>query len=548
MTNDIEKIAGAAQRGLWANSAPSRRGLLIGAGGLGAAAVLASCGGGSAPSSSASTSATGTPKRGGNFRLGVTGGGSKDMFDGQNVGTTPDGARLLSAFETLLTFDDDFRLASDGLAESVEADNPTQYTIRLRRGVEFQDGKSMTADDVIYSLRRVATDVSLRGNSAAASMDIAGIKKMDAHTVRLPLKEPDSTLKEKLAAYYFSIVPEGYKKFSGDPSTQIGTGPYRLKSFTPGRESVSERNPNYWREGQPYFDSVTISNFSDTTAQVNALIGGQIDAMTDVPAAQITAVKARGKNTLVSETGWWIGLSMAVDMAPFDDSRVREAFRLMVDRQAMLEQAVSGYGALGNDLYGRYDVGYFSDLPQRKQDLDKARSLLKAAGHESLSVDLYTTNATGGMVEMATVLAKQAKDAGVTVNVRNLPSDTYYGDDYTKRAFCMDYWAARPYLQQVQQGSLASSPYNVTHWPPTSGKGAAFQSLYEKALATTDDDQRIEIEHQMQQLEYDLGGWIIPFFPSNIDGYAANVQGLTPAKTTFGLADFGHGFRTIWFA
>ena len=91
------------------------------------------------------------------------------------------------------------------------------------------------------------------------------MKKLDQYTVRLPLKTPDSTVPQTLGSYTFTIVPTGYQAY---PHTQIGTGAYKLKSFTPGQQSVHERNPNYWRSGQPYFDTVTISDFSDSTAQV----------------------------------------------------------------------------------------------------------------------------------------------------------------------------------------------------------------------------------------------------------------------------------------
>ncbi len=530
--------------GLWLNSPISRRQLFVGAGGVAVAGTLAACSG---ESTSPSGSPTGPPKRGGNFRLGVTGGGAKDLFDGQNIVTKPDQARLVSAFETLLTFDEEYQLQTDGLAESVEADNPKQYTIRLRKGIEFQDGKTLTADDVIYSLQRIGTESNgLTGFAATVSMDIANMKKMDNLTVRLPLKTPDSTIPQTLASYTFGIVPAGYEKFSGDASTQIGTGPYKLKSFTPGQESVSERNPNYWRSGQPYFDTVTITDFADATAQVNALLGGQIDAMTDLPASQVQAVKARGMNALVSKTGGWVPLCMAIDMPPFDDPKVRQAMRYIVDRDAMIQQIVSGYGFKANDLYAPFDEGYASDLPQREQDLDQAKSLLKSAGMEGATIDLHTTAGASGMVELATIFAGQAKGAGLTINVKNDPN--YYGDAYLKLAFSVDFWGTRGYLNQVQQGSLPSSPYNETHWPPKSGEGSDFEDLYHQALAATDDSSRIEIEHQMQQYEYDLGGYIIPFFGNLIDGYAGNVQGLVPSKGTLNLDSFGHGFRTIWFA
>ncbi|HEX3931705.1 MAG TPA: ABC transporter substrate-binding protein [Nocardioides sp.] len=525
---------------------PSRRGLVMGAGGIVAAGSLAACGSGSAPAPpGGSTGAGGAPKKGGDFRLGVTGGGSKDMMDGQNIVTKPDQARLVSAFETLLEFDDNYQLQSTGLAESVEADNPKQYTIKLRSGITFQDGKPLTADDVIYSLQRIGTQANgLTGFAATATMDIKNVKKVDNLTVQLPLLTADSTVPQTLASYTFGIVPKGYSAYKGDPSTQIGTGAYKLKSFTPGQQSVSERYAGYWRDA--YFDSVTITDFSDSTAQINALKGGQIDAMTDLPANQVQAVKSSGVEALISQTGGWIPICMAIDIAPFNDPKVRQAMRLIIDRQQILDQIGSGYGQVANDLYAPFDEGYDKSLPQRTQDIGQAKSLLKSAGKEGLNVDLHTTNGASGMVELASVFASQAKAAGVTINVKNDPN--YYGDSYLKLAFSVDFWGTRGYLNQVQQGSLPNSPYNETHWPPSSGEGSNFQDLYKQALAETDASKRTEIEQEMQKAEYDVGGYIIPYFNSLIDGHSSKVAGLKPSKGTLNLAGFGHGFRTIWFA
>jgi peptide/nickel transport system substrate-binding protein len=522
----------------------SRRQILIGAAGLAAAGGLVACGSGSSPSpSTGSGSAAGNPKRGGNFRLGVTGGGSKDIMDGQNIITKPDQARLMTAFETLLLFDENYQLTTNGLAESVTQDNPKQFTIKLRQGIEFQDGKPFTADDVLYSFQRIGTKANgLTGYAATATMDIKNMKKVDKYTVQLPLKTPDSTVPQTLASYTFGMVPVGYKAY---PAPQIGTGAYKLKSFTPGQQSVHERNPNYWRSGEPYFDTVTITDFSSPTAQVNALLGGQIDAMTDLPPSQVKVVQARGMAALISKTGGWLPLCMAIDMPPFDDVKVRQAMRLLVDRKGMISQIASGYGFVGNDLYAPFDPGYDHSLPQREQDIDQAKSLLKAAGHANLAVDLHTTNGAAGMVETATVFANQAQAAGVKINVINDPN--YYGNQYLKLAFSIDFWGTRSYLNQVQQGSLPNSPYNETHWPPKSGTGSNFVSLYNQALATTDDSKRVEIEHEMQQIEYNIGGYIIPFFGDLIDGYSSKVKGLKPSKGTLNLDSFGHGFRSIYF-
>jgi peptide/nickel transport system substrate-binding protein len=526
---------------------PSRRTLMMGAGGVVMVGGLAACGGGSAPAPAGGTdtAAAGTPKKGGDFKLGVTGGSSKDMMDGQNIITKADQARLVSAFETLLEFDDDYQLQPTGLAQSVEADNPKQYTIKLRDGITFQNGKPLTADDVIYSLQRIGTQANgLTGFAATATMDIKNVKKIDKLTVQLPLLTADSTIPQTLASYTFGIVPKGYKKYSGDPSTQIGTGAYKLKSFTPGQQSVSERYDGYWRDS--YFDSVTIIDFSDPTAQINALKGGQIDAMTDLPANQVNAVKSSGVVPLISQTGGWIPICMAIDMAPFDDPKVRQAMRLIIDRKQILEQLGSGYGQVANDMYAPFDEGYAKDLPHREQDIDQAKSLLKSAGKEGLSVDLHTTNGASGMVELASVFASQAKAAGVNITVKNDPN--YYGDAYLKLAFSVDFWGTRGYLNQVQQGSLPNSPYNETHWPPKSGEGSNFGDLYKQALAETDSGKRIQIEQEMQKAEYDTGGYIIPYFNSLIDAHSSKIAGLSPSKGTLNLAGFGHGFRTIWFA
>jgi len=530
----------------------SRRQLLQGGAGAALLGGLAACGGGGdsasgTSSSSASGAAAGTPVRGGNFRVGVTGGGAKDVFDGQNIITKPDQARLVSSFETLLTYDPDYKIVTEGLAEEVTQDNPKQYTIRLRQGVEFHNGKTLTADDVLYSFRRMLDkDNGLTAFAALASVDPDKVVKMDANTVRLGLKTADATIPDALAAYTTGIVPEGYEGFKGDVATQIGTGAYKLQSFTPGQRSVSVRNDNYWRTGEPYFDQVTIIDFPDATAQVNALLGGQVDAITDLPAAQVAIAKANpGLAVLNSEVGGWLPLCMAVDMEPFNDPRVRKAMRLLVDRQAMVDQVLSGLGRVANDLYSPFDADFASELPQRTRDVEGAKALLREAGKENLVVDLFTTPGSAGMVETATVFAAQAKDAGVTVNVKNVPN--YYGDQYLKLAFSIDFWGTRNYLSQVAQGTVSTAPYNETHWPPKSGVGSDFEELYAQAVAATDPAERSRIKKEMQRAEYEEGGYIIPFFGNLVDAYSTKVKGLRTSRGTLNLNSYGQGYRNIWF-
>jgi peptide/nickel transport system substrate-binding protein len=523
----------------------SRKDLLVGAGGVLLAGGLAACGGSDASTTGAAPSGsggTGTLKRGGNFRLGVTGGGSGDIIDGQNIVTKPDQARLVAGFETLLVYNENYELTTDGLAEEVTQDSPTQWTIRIRDGITFHDGKPFTADDVVYSLQRILDpDAGLFGGAGlGVSLDSKTIKKMDTLTVRLPLTQPDSTIGEQLGQYYNGMVPTGYSRKDKD---QNGTGPFKLQSFTPGQQSVHVRNENYWRTGEPYFDQVTVTDFPDPAAQVNALLAGQIDAMTDVPFAQVSVIEANSSlAVLESPGGGWLPLCMAIDEPPFDDNLVRQAFRLMAGRDEIVQQVLSGHGRPANDLFSPFDACFSSDLPQRQQDFEQAKSLLQQAGQEGLTVDLHTTDGAAGMVDHAKVFAEQAKGAGVTVNVKIDPN--YYGDQYLKLPFSVDFWGTRNYLPQVANSMVPTAPYNETHWPPS---GSNYETLYKQALAEADPTKRCDIVHQMQQLEYDEGGYIISFFNNLVDGYSKKVQGFKPSKSTLNLTSFGFGYRTISF-
>jgi peptide/nickel transport system substrate-binding protein len=426
-----------------------------------------------------------------------------------------------------------------GLAQEVHQDKPAQWTIRLKSGIEFHNGKTLSADDVIYSLKRILDKANgIDGRAFLITIDPKRIKKLDKNTVRLFLTQPDSTILDALGLYTNTVVPAGY-----DPKrSHVGTGPFVFKSFSPGQRSVHDKNKNYWRSGQPFADQLVLIDFPDDTARVNALLGGQVDAIDSVPYGQ-TRVIEQNKNVklLNNKSGQWLPFTMRIDQAPFTDVRVRQAFRLIVDRDQMIKQAISGFGFAGNDLYAPFDLDYLK-APQRKQDLDKAKSLLKAAGQDGLKIDLNTTAASAGMVEAAQVFAQQARGAGVTVNVKKLDSGTFYGaDTYLKWVFAMDFWGTRNYLAQVADGSIPAAPFNECHW----GFDAKWQSLYKQAKAAVDTAKRREIIQAMQKIEYDSGGYIIWAFNNLVDAYSAKVTGFGQAKTTNPLN--GYQFRKVSF-
>ncbi|OLB79705.1 MAG: peptide ABC transporter substrate-binding protein [Actinobacteria bacterium 13_2_20CM_2_71_6] len=489
----------------------------------------------STPIATTATSA-GPARRGGRLRVGLVGGSGKDSVDAHAPVTHPDEARVMQLYDTLAAYDADFQIQLALAEEITPSADARTWTIRLRQGLEFHNGKAVTADDVAYSLRRITDPKDPKSGAAGlSSVDPNGITIVDPRTVKLVLKAPDAVLLDQLAQYYNGIVPVGY-----DPKQPVGAGPFTFGSFQPGQQSVFARHANYWRQGEPYVDEVVIIDFPDDTARVNALLGGQVDAIDQLPLGQISVVKAAaGLRVLESETGAWLPFTMRVDRPPFNDPRVRQAFRLIVDREQMVRQVLGGHGTVGNDLYGRFDHCYAADLPQRKQDIAKARDLLRQAGKENLTVELVTASVAAGLVEAAQVFANQAKAAGVTVNVRKVDSGEFYGDNYLKWDFAQDFWFSRGYLPQTAQGSAPDSPYNETHWADPK-----FLDLLKQARATVDEAKRCALLAQAQKIEYESGGYIVWGFPNQVDAYSIKVNGFVPDKGGIPLTSYG--FRRAW--
>ena len=195
---------------------------------------------------------------------------------------------------------------------------------------------------------------------------------------------------------------------------------------------------------------------------------------------------------------------------------------------------LSGQGRIANDLYAPLRPRYASDLPQREQDLEQAKSLLKQAGREGLSVELVTAPVFQGIVEAAQVFAEQAKGAGVTVKVRKVDSGTFYGDNYLKWPFAQDFWATRTYLTQVAQGGLPDSPFNETHWDgaevlepdPAGARGARRGQAHARSCT------------RRRQIQYEQGGYIIPYFSNIVDAHSAKVGGFVEAKSGFPFGNY----------
>jgi len=516
------------------NERLSRRSILkagvAGAAFLGAGGLGAGCGSSSSPTV---TTAASKPKRGGRLRAGLTGGSSTDTVDAQMQVNFLDQARLIQLYDSPTAFDLNAHVQLSLAEELVPNADASAWTMRVRPDVTFHNGKTLTADDIIFSFQRILNPKAPRaGAPQIATLDVKNLQKLDSRTVRLPFTSPFSAFYQVLADYLFFMVPVGY-----DPKHPIGTGPFKFKSFTPGVESVFVRNENYWG-GAPYIDELVITDYLDETSQVNGLLSSDLDAIDSLSAASISDLTSQGKVVVLSETGNFTPFTMRCDIPPFNDVRVRQAMKYLIDRQQMLDLVFGGHGSIGNDLFSVTDPNFDHNIPQREQDVQYAKSLLRQAGHSDLTLQLVTSAIAPGTELLATVFAQQAKAAGVTVNLQQLTPTAYY-TNYLKWTFAQDNWSPLYFMTVVSEGQLATSPYNESHF-----NNPEFNRLYSHALASPTQASQRDYVYQMQQIYWDQGGWIIPYFTPFIDAHSPGLHGVVPSKNV-PLSNFG--FKNFWF-
>lgn len=462
-------------------------------------------------------------KSGGTLSHGATGGGLTDTIDPHFPVTPPDISRVSNLYEPLLFWDDDYKI-QPALAMAVTPNkDATKWTIELRKDVVFHNGRKMTADDVMFTLARMTDkkNPSPAATDLASFLDLKNSRKRDPYTIELQLSEPYAVLDWLLAEYTAGIVPVDF-----DIKNPVGTGAFRADKFLPGTMSRFLRWDDYWGDNAAWVDDLFIYNFADDSAKVNALLAGQIQTLDYLPSYLVDSLSSQGCRAMVSDTGAWTPFTMRVDREPYKDVRVRQALRMICDRQQMIDQALNGYGFVGNDLYAPFDPDYAKDLPQREQDVEQAKSLLKQAGAQNLQVELITsTAAQAGAVESATLYVDQARKAGIDVRLTKMDPTLFYGERYLSYDFAQDFWNTRNYIPQVANCALPSSPYNETHFD-----NPKFNDLYNAAKRETDDAKRGQMLQDCQQIEYEEGGYIIWGFKQQVDGASNLVQGMKPSR------------------
>ena len=512
-----------------------RRGAVIGMSTSLMGVILAACGNANSPSSSSSSSAaaSGTPTKGGSLRL-----ATQAPTAAINPLTISDAGGLCMLAQTgeFLAFDDNQALAlKPMLATSwTPKKNGTIWTFKLRSGVKFHDGSPLTADDVVYTIQQLADpkNASNALSTFAGVLKPAGVVKVDSGTVEFHLEAANGNFPYLVSSdnYNAVIVPKG-TDFAKWQSTFIGTGPFKLKSYTQNVSADFVANPDYWG-GAPHLDSTTFNFYASQQPQILALQGGQVDGIVQfvVQGAQ-SLLNNSQFNIIKLKSANHRELSMRNDQAPFTDPRVRQAIALSLDRPGMVKALLDSYGDLGNDSpFAPKFPSTDTSVPQRALDIAKAKALLSAAGHPSGFSTTLTTEEYQEIPQLAQVIAEAATKIGVNIKLKVENQTNYYGkatygnSDWLDATMSLVDYGDRGVPNVFLEAPLSSGgPWNAAHF-----KNPSYDSLVKQYVASVDLQTQKQLAGKIETLLLAQTPLVIPYFINALTATASNVHGVVP--------------------
>lgn len=526
----------------------SRRSFVRGSVATGALAlpvVMAACGDdaadatGDGGATAEEAAADGAAVRGGRLRVAFADGGPDETLSPLLLPTFMGTARSQNLFDRLFQFDADVVPQPQLALEATANDDATVWTIRLREGVVWHDGDPFTAQDVVYTINWIADEAKgAEFFSTFSVIDLENTRAVDDLTVEIVFNQPYGETLNLLAGKAFFVIKDGTTEFSSE--SLVGTGPFRLVSFEPGGSTVVARNEDYFIEGKPYLDEIEFLNIPDSAARLNALRGGQVDAIAFVDFSQAQGIDDDPDLQLVRAVGsTCVPITMRVDEGQFADSRVREAMKLAVDRQAMVDQVLLGFGSVGNDLFGISFPSYNDELPQRQYDPEAARALLEEAGVTlPLQVTLPTSRVVAGMQESATLFREQAAAAGIEVTLEVIEDSSYFANDlYLNAELYQSTWGGS-FEGLVPDAFLDAGTFNETKW-----NRPEWEEQFLTAQGIADADERNAAYQELQQEIWEEGGYIIWGFQELLDAAGPSVRGIVP-NPQFNLGHFV--FADVW--
>ncbi len=445
-------------------------------------------------------------------------------------------------YNNLVRMDNETKIVPD-LAESWETPNPTTYVFKLRKGVKWHNGRELVADDVKYTLNRLV-DKDIGSAGRAEFTPIATVQTPDKYTVTITTSEPFAALLTSLAGKYGAIVPEEAVKQHGDlKKVAVGTGPFMLDEWVPQSHIRLKRNPNYFRPGLPHLDGIEWRIVPDEANIVAGLRGGTIHHSV-IEDRNLAALLRNDKGVTVhtlpvlSIDSLW----MHTKTEPLGATKVRQAISLAIDRPAIIQAAVAGYGVLSGPMPPAHKLyalppGELTQLYRR--DVERAKALLREAGYPNgFKLELLTITGYPALTAGAQVVVANLKDVGIDVKLQTVESGVW-----------IDRFVKGQYPATMNTGGGLIDPdiwFRYTHSAPQGRDWQALNDpeldvLLEKGRVTIDPNRRAEIYKDLQHRMLAKGSVIILYAPLMVDVTRNNIKGYVQHPT-----GWSYGLESVW--
>jgi peptide/nickel transport system substrate-binding protein len=459
------------------------------------------------------------PTKGGHLRLGLAGGSTTDSLDPSPWSDTFMVMVGFSVRGNLVELLPDGTLRGEAAESWTSSAGATVWTFRLRKGVEFSNGKTLTAADVIASLNHHRGDRSRSGAKGLFSA-VSEIKADGNDTVVITLSQGSVDFANSLTDHHVNIMPA--RDGAADWQSGVGIGPYVIEAFEPGVRALLKRAPNSYKKA--WLDSAEMIGVADVVARQAALTSNRVDL---INRADLKTVQLLGRRPglKVEESAGRLHYSMPMNTAaePFRNRDLRLALKYAIDREAILKTIFSGHGRVGNDqpITPAYPF-HNPDLAARTYDLDKARFHFRKSGVDgAVPIGIHTADASfNGAVDLCVLYQQQAAKAGITLNVVREPGDGYWQNVARKKPWYTSFWSGRATEDTMFTVAYSgASPLNDTHW-----KNDAFDKLLVAARVEPDETRRRQMYYELQTLTSDDGGALVPIFANSVYAMTTKVR------------------------
>jgi peptide/nickel transport system substrate-binding protein len=507
MSNELKNLVLQAAKGKM-----SRREFVGRAGAMGVSAAVA----GTMLTSAARAA---DPVKGGLLRVGMQGGSSTDSLDPALAASEVPFQVNETWGEKLVDVELDGKLGLR-IAEEVSSNSDaTQWMFKIRQGVEYHDGGTVTAEDVVATLKR-HTDDNTKSGAQGIVKGIADMKA-EGDMVTLTLNSANADLPFLMADYHLMIQKGGG---IDNPTSGIGAGAYKITSFEPGVRVAFEKFANHWDSTRGHVDQAEVLVINDNTARTAAIQSGQIHIMNRID-PKIVELLAGNTDVSIERAagpGHYVFI-MRCNAAPFDNNDLRMALKLSINRAELVEKILGGMGSVGNDFPINAAYPLFDDsIPQREYDAAAAAAAYKASGHDGSPIVLQVApGAFPGAVEAAQLFQASANAAGIPLQVKLEPDDGYWSNVWNVAPFCASYWGGRP----VQDQMYSTAYLSTAEWNDTAFINPDFDKLLIAARGELDQAKRKDEYSQMAKMVRDTGGLILPMFNDFVEGRRAEVGG-----------------------